>query len=65
MTIFEAQVILGIDPDGGGFVSLLDLRHMRKRIEEERESATGNAKRRKTTELKACDKLIAWLEPKW
>lgn len=62
MTIFEAQVILGIDPDGD-FVSLLDLRHMKKRIEAERESLSGNAKRRKTTELKACEKLIAWLEP--
>ena len=67
MTIFEAQVILGIDPDAphGDFVSLSDLREMRKRIESERENATGNAKRRKTKELKACEKLIAWLEPKW
>lgn len=64
MTIFEAQVILGFDPDAPrGFISLSDLREMRKRIESERESATGNAKRRKTKELKACDKLIAWLEP--
>ena len=67
MTIFEAQVILGIDPDAprGDFISLSDLRDMKKRIESERESATGNAKRRKTKELKACEKLIAWLEPKW
>ena len=64
MTVFEAQVILGIDPDGD-FVSLLDLRHMRKRLEAERETAKGNAKRRKTAEIRACDKLIAWLEPKW
>lgn len=63
MTVFEAKVILGIDD--GDFVPLLDLRHMRVRIEKERESARGNAKRRKTLELKACDKLIAWLEPKW
>lgn len=62
MTVFEAQVILGIDPDGD-FVDLLDLRHMKKRIEAERESLSGNAKRRKTIELKACEKLIAWLEP--
>lgn len=61
MTIYEAQVILGLDPDGD-FVSLLDLRHIRKRTESERESAAGNVKRRKTIELKACDKLIAWLE---
>lgn len=64
MTTFEAQIILGLDPDGD-FVSLADLRHMRKRIEAERESATGNIKRRKTRELKACEKLIAWLEPRW
>ena len=63
MTVFEAKVILGIDD--GDFVPLLDLRHMRTRIEKERESARGNAKRRKTLELKACDKLIAYLEPKW
>ena len=63
MTVFEAQTILGIQD--GDFVSLLDLRHMRKRLEAERETAKGNAKRRKTRELKACDKLIAWLEPKW
>jgi hypothetical protein len=62
MTVFEAQVILGIDPDGD-FVSLLDLRHMKKRIESEREAATGNTKRRKTKELQACEKLISWLEP--
>ena len=63
MTIFEAQVILGIAD--GDFVPLSDLRLMRKRIEAERETARGNAKRRKTIEIKACDKLIAWLEPKW
>jgi hypothetical protein len=67
MTIFEAQVILGIDPDAprGEFITLSDLRDMKKRIETERESLSGNAKRRKTIELKACEKLIAWLEPKW
>ena len=65
MTIFEAQVILGFDPDAprGDFISLSDLREMKKRIEADRENATGNAKRRKTRELKACEKLIAWLEP--
>ena len=62
MTAFEAQIILGIDPDGD-FVSLLDLRHMKKRIESEREAAKGNAKRRKAKELQACEKLISWLEP--
>lgn len=63
MTAFEAQVILGIQD--GDFVTLSDLRLMRKRIEADREAASGNAKRRKTLELKACDKLIDWLEPKW
>ncbi len=67
MTVFEAQVILGIDPDAprGDFITLSDLRDMKKRIEAEREGLSGNAKRRKTRELKACEKLIAWLEPKW
>lgn len=64
MTIFEACVILGIDPDKD-YITLTDLKHMRKRIEAERENLSGNAKRRKTRELKACDKLIAWGESKW
>ena len=63
MTVFEACAILGIDPDDKMSLYLLDLRHIKKRIESERESATGNATRRKTRELKACEKLIAWLEP--
>ena len=62
MTVYEAMVTLGFDPDAKReYINVLDLRHMRKRLEAERETASGNAKRRKTKEIRACDKLIEHL----